>query len=91
MPDSAMGQPTYVPRLPSADLVVDARGIACPGPLLEAKRGIVRVRVGGVMEVLSSNEETSIDVAAWAEKVGHTYLGTNCENDTWRIFVRRNK
>ena len=77
--------------LPAADRVVDARGIACPGPLLEAKRGILLVPVGGVLERLSSNEETSIDVSAWAWKVGHTYLGTIHEAGVDRIFVRRNK
>lgn len=87
-----MELPTPLQRLQvTADRVVDARGIACPGPLLEAKRGILLVRVGQVMEVISSNEETNIDVPAWAGKVGHTYLGTVRENGVWRIFVRRNK
>jgi tRNA 2-thiouridine synthesizing protein A len=76
---------------PVADKVVDARGMACPGPMLEAKRGILLVPVGGVLEVISSNEETAIDVPAWAWKVGHTYLGAFLEAGAWRIFVRRNK
>jgi TusA-related sulfurtransferase len=86
-----MAVPAPAQQLPSADRVVDARGIACPGPLLEAKRGILTVPIGGVMELLSSNEETNIDVPAWAGKVGHTYLGTIRESGLLRIFVRRNK
>jgi len=82
---------TPVQGLPVANRVVDARGIACPGPLLEAKRGILFVPIGGVLELVSSNEETNIDVPAWAWKVGHTYLGTIREAGFWRIFVRRNK
>ena len=38
---------------------VDARGTACPGPLLEAKRSITSVSMGGVMEVLSSDASTN--------------------------------
>ena len=30
----------------TADKVIDARGTACPGPLLEAKKGIGAVKVG---------------------------------------------
>jgi TusA-related sulfurtransferase len=86
-----MVMPTAVLESLAADLVVDARGIACPGPLLEAKRSILLVPVGGVLELLSSNEETSIDVGAWAWKVGHAYLGSIHEAGVWRIFVRRNK
>ena len=74
-----------------ADKVLDARGMACPGPLLEAKRGITTVPVGSVIEVISSDIETNIDVPAWAGKVGHVYLGTIHENGVWRIFVRRTR
>ena len=73
------------------DKTVDARGTACPGPLLEAKRGIAGVPLNGVMEVLSSDEATNIDVPVWAGKVGHTYLGTIEADGVWRIFVRRAK
>ena len=87
-----MAMPTPIPPTPApADRVVDARGMACPGPLLEAKRGILLVPVGGVMELISSTEETNIDVPAWAGKVGHAYLGTVRENGELRIFVRRGK
>ncbi len=37
------------------DKVVDARGVACPGPLLEAKKGITGVAVGNVLEIWSSD------------------------------------
>ena len=87
-----MELPTPIQRIQvRSDRVIDARGMACPGPLLEAKRGILLVKVGGVMELVSSSEETNIDVPAWAEKAGHTYLGTIRESGTWRIFVRRNR
>ena len=78
-------------QLPKPDRTFDARGMACPGPLLEARRGILEIPVGGVMELIASNEETNIDVPAWAEKAGHTYLGTIKESGTFRIFVRRIK
>ncbi|MEW6567532.1 MAG: sulfurtransferase TusA family protein, partial [Chloroflexota bacterium] len=35
--------------------VVDARGSACPGPLLEAKKGIGAVGVGEVLEIWSGD------------------------------------
>lgn len=55
--------------------IVDARGSACPGPLLEAKKGIGKVRVGEVLEVYSNDSGTRKDIPAWAGKVGHEYLG----------------
>ena len=75
----------------NADQVVDARGTACPGPLLEAKRGMTKVSRGGVMEVLSSDEGTNDDIPLWCKKVGHEYLGNIVEPGHWRLFIKRGK
>jgi tRNA 2-thiouridine synthesizing protein A len=69
--------------------VVDARGTACPGPLLDAKRAIGECSAGGVMEVQSSDEGTIIDIQRWCKKMGHEYLG-DVENDgSWSIYLRK--
>ncbi len=75
----------------SADKVVDARGAACPGPLLEAKKGMAGVPVGSVLEVWSSDPITKTDVAAWAGKVGHEFLGHVAADGYDRVFIRRMK
>ena len=73
------------------DKTVDARGTACPGPLLEAKRGMAEVPMGGVMEVMSSDSGTNEDIPLWAKKVGRQYLGNVEEAGFWRLFVKRGK
>jgi TusA-related sulfurtransferase len=70
---------------------VDARGSACPGPLLEAKKGIGKVRVGEILEVLSSDSGTRTDIPAWAKKVGHEYLGVVEADGCDKLYVRRKK
>ncbi len=70
---------------------VDARGSACPGPLLEAKKGIGKVRVGEVLEIFSNDSGTRKDIPAWANKVGHEYLGVVEADGYDKHFVRRNK
>ena len=70
---------------------VDARGTACPGPLLEAKRAMASVPVGSIMEVLSSDKGTAEDIQLWSKKVGHTFIGHTEEAGYWRIFVKRGK
>ena len=47
---------------------VDARGSACPGPLLEAKKGIGKVKVGEVLEIYSNDSGTRTDIPAWSNK-----------------------
>jgi tRNA 2-thiouridine synthesizing protein A len=76
----------------TADKVVDARGSACPGPLLEAKKGIGGITVGQVLEIRSSDKGTRNDIPIWAKKVGHEYLGVLTAQEGYdRIFVQRGK
>ncbi|MGD0255710.1 MAG: sulfurtransferase TusA family protein [Acidimicrobiales bacterium] len=75
----------------SAAKVVDARGAACPGPLLEAKKAMGGVPVGEVLELWSSDSQTKNDVAAWAGKVGHGFLGSAPAQGYERVFIRRAK
>jgi tRNA 2-thiouridine synthesizing protein A len=70
---------------------VDARGSACPGPLLEAKKGIGKVKVGEVLEIYSNDSGTRTDIPAWSNKVGHEYMGVLEADGYDRHFVRRNK
>lgn len=74
-----------------AEKVVDARGAACPGPLLEAKKGMAEVAVGSVIELWSTDPITKSDVAAWSAKVGHEYLGAAEADGYDRVFVRRGR
>lgn len=71
--------------------IVDARGTACPGPLLDAKRAMAEVPIGGVLEVMSSDSGTSEDIPLWSRKVGHDFLGIVEEAGYWRLFVKRGK
>ena len=71
--------------------VADARGSACPGPLLEAKKSIGGVPVGGVLEVLTTDPQTKNDMSAWCKKVGHGFLGVTGADGYERVFVKRAK
>ena len=71
--------------------VVDARGTACPGPLLEAKKGMGTVTVGQVVEIRSNDAGSRKDLPVWAGKVGHEYLGLLEADGYDRHIVRRKK
>ena len=71
--------------------VVDARASACPGPLLEAKKGIGAIKVGEVLEIWSGDARTKDDIPKWCKKVGHEYLGAASADGYDQIYIRRSK
>jgi tRNA 2-thiouridine synthesizing protein A len=75
----------------TANKVIDARGTACPGPLLEAKKGIGTVKVGEIIEIKSNDKGSRKDIAAWAGKMGHDFLGLIEAEGHDRLLVRRKK
>lgn len=85
-----MTTPTVDLSQVEAAKVVDARGSACPGPLLEAKKGIGAVKVGEILEIWSGDPRTKNDIPKWAKKVGHEFLGVaTAEGGYDRIFIQR--
>lgn len=68
---------------------VDARGTACPGPLLAAKKAIGEINSGDVMEILSADEGTKKDIPKWANKKGHEYMGTVEEDGYFKIYMKK--
>ena len=69
---------------------VDARGTACPGPLLDAKRAVADCPDGGIMSILSSDEGTIIDIQRWSKKMKHEYIGDFEDDGFWRVFMKKN-
>ncbi len=68
---------------------VDARGTACPGPLLEAKKAIGTIKAGEIMEVLSADEGTKVDIPKWCQKQGHEYLGTLEDSGYFKLYLKK--
>ncbi len=71
------------------DKSVDARGTACPGPLLAAKKEIANIGSGQIMEILSADEGTRRDIPKWAGKKGHEYLGTVEKDGYFKIYLKK--
>ncbi len=76
-------------RALESNKIVDARGTACPGPLLAAKKAIGEINSGEIMEIYSSDEGTKNDIPRWCKKMSHDYLGIVDEDSYSRLFLRK--
>lgn len=71
------------------DREIDARGSACPGPLMELIRALKASEKGQVVAVLSSDQGSKVDIPEWVAKAGHTLLAAEEEGDVTRFVVQK--
>ena len=72
-----------------SNTIVDARGTACPGPLLAAKKAIGDIESSEIMEIYSSDEGTKHDIPKWCGKMEHDFLGIIEEDSYSRLFLKK--
>jgi len=68
-----------------ADETVDARGAACPGPLMDLIGKLRSADPGTVVALHSDNEQSHTDVPEWVEEAGNDLLGVE-ERDEYSVF-----
>ena len=71
------------------DLLVDAKGLACPMPIVRTKKAMNEIEAGRVLEVQATDKGSKADLQAWAKSSGHQYLGTLEEGDVLKHYLRK--
>lgn len=72
-----------------ADEQVDARGAACPGPLMDLIGKIKKVEEGTIVELLTGDEGSKNDVPEWIEEANHELLDIVDNGEYYSIFVKK--
>ncbi|WP_069703850.1 sulfurtransferase TusA family protein [Bacillus subtilis] len=72
-----------------ATIVLDAKGLACPMPIVKTKKRMKDLKAGEVLEIQATDKGSTADLEAWAKSTGHEYLGTEAEGEILRHFLRK--
>ena len=59
-----------------AHATLDIRGVACPGPIIEAKRLLNGMKPGEVLKLVSNCPGIHADITSWAASTGMKLLDT---------------
>ncbi|MCM3585820.1 sulfurtransferase TusA family protein [Mesobacillus maritimus] len=73
----------------NVDFVLDAKGLACPMPIVKTKKAMNEVEAGQVIEVQATDKGSLADIKAWAESTGHQYLGSMTEGEVLYHYLRK--
>lgn len=77
---------------PSADgfaECVDARGLRCPMPLLQAKQALNRVAPGCLIQVLATDSGAARDFPAFARLSGHELVRQTQDNAILEFVIKK--
>ncbi|AFH42601.1 sulfurtransferase TusA family protein [Fervidicoccus fontis] len=67
--------------------VVDARGMACPGPISKLTRAYREAKNGDIIEALATDKGFIEDVKAWCQSTGNKLLELKVEGDVIRATI----
>lgn len=70
------------------DVLVDARGLRCPLPVLRLAAAVRGMPAGATATVLASDPAVEHDVPAWCAMRGHEVLRSSGTDGNWSITVR---
>ncbi|MCG3086493.1 sulfurtransferase TusA family protein [Sporosarcina cyprini] len=71
------------------DMKLDAKGLACPMPVVKTKKIMQELAPGKVLEVEATDKGSIADIKAWAESVGHQYIGVHEEDGVITHYLRK--
>ena len=72
-----------------ATKVLDAKGIACPMPVVKTKKAIDELESGDILEVHATDKGAKSDLKAWAKSGGHELVEQKEEDDVLRFWIRK--
>jgi tRNA 2-thiouridine synthesizing protein A len=71
---------------PTYDVLIDARGLSCPLPLLKARQALMMLGPGATVCLLATDPAAPRDIAMFVEASGHRLLRQERTGDLF-LFV----
>ncbi|WP_134704413.1 sulfurtransferase TusA family protein [Ammoniphilus sp. YIM 78166] len=69
--------------------IVDAKGLACPMPIVRTKKGMDDIQSGEVLEVHATDKGAKNDLVAWANSTGHQLLADEEVNGVFKFWIQK--
>ncbi|MFE4707688.1 sulfurtransferase TusA family protein [Peribacillus simplex] len=73
----------------NSDKVLDAKGLACPMPIVKTRKAMNDLQTGQVLEIHVTDKGAKADLAAWSRSGGHELVETAEESDILKFWIRK--
>jgi len=72
-----------------SDKILDAKGLACPMPLVRTRKAINELESGQILEIHATDKGAKNDLKAWAKSGGHVLLTDVEENGVLKFWIKK--
>lgn len=72
-----------------ADTVVDAKGQACPMPVLMLAKAFKNLGTGQILRISATDPGSKADITAWAEKTGNALLDMVEDSGVFTFYLKK--
>lgn len=69
--------------------LLDAKGLACPMPIVKTKKAMNELESGQVLEIHTTDKGAKNDLTAWAKSGGHEVLNFEEENGILKFWIKK--
>ncbi|MDN7229409.1 sulfurtransferase TusA family protein [Planococcus sp. N064] len=73
----------------NTDKVLDAKGLACPMPIVKTRKEMKDMESGQVLEILATDKGAKADMTAWAKSGGHELLDIQEEGGVLKFWIKK--
>jgi len=71
------------------DKLLDAKGLACPMPIVKTKKAMNELEPGQVLEVHATDPGSENDLSAWAQSGGHRIIEKTTEDQVYKFWIKK--
>jgi len=72
-----------------SDQLIDARGLACPMPIVRTKKIIAGMESGQVLEIHTTDKGSQSDMTAWCNSGGHELVQSTEEDGVYKFWIKK--
>jgi tRNA 2-thiouridine synthesizing protein A len=69
--------------------VLDAKGLACPMPIVKTKKAINELESGQILEIHATDKGAKNDLSAWAQSGGHELVKHEEDSDVLKFWIKK--
>ncbi|MCM3636186.1 sulfurtransferase TusA family protein [Sporosarcina luteola] len=69
--------------------VLDAKGLACPMPVVRARKTMKEMETGEILEIFTTDKGSVADMTAWAKSSGHEMVDQKEDAGVFTFWIKK--